>query len=378
MHRIRLEWRGIIASVPPMKRTLQPKHRGSNEGVRAALKDKSSRTAYRDHAKTSGAKIVDKSCPAPRSLEADTRRLKGRAFNRGKLEGELLARFFAEIGSISGHPDEALVWQVYEWLLVPFSLWPVDFVGLTRHLLDTLSAGGKLDAELRTLLRVIDAPPAEEAGEIMAAFERQIETGKYENLVKCLEKFSEHEARVRSDRALAAEWREIKDRFNVDEYRNAKGIIRRAFSKERNFRDLSFEWGEKKQRFRQVFDAFCHRWNLYGMEKDKPLIMKITVNPTPHGTMIFIPRCWSFDGRRDLAWKEISRLHKAHGAVRQGPKLSAARQEKQREKEDAKNWTAVAKTLGLRGDKLEAFVLRKLGKDLRTDRSYLRRLKDSS
>lgn len=359
-----------------MKRTLQPKHQGLDVGVRAASKDKGSRTTYRDRAKTSGAKIVDKSRPAPRSLELDTKRLEGRAFNRGKLEGELLARFFEERRWISGHPDEALVWRVYEWLLVPFSLWPVDFVGLARHLLDALSADKKLDAELRTLLRVIDAPPAKEAGEIMAAFERQIETGEYENLVKCLEKFNEHEARVRSDRVLAAEWREIKERFDVDKYRNPKGIIRRAFSKERNFRDLRFEWSEKKQRFRQVFDAFCHRWNLYGMEKDKPLIMKITVNPTPHGTMIFIPRCWSFDGRRDLVWKEITRLHKAHGAARQGPKLSAARQEKQREKEDAKDWTAIAKTLGLRGDKREAFVLKKLGKDPRTDRSYLRRLKE--
>jgi len=158
--------------------------------------------------------------------------------------------------------------------------------------------------------------------------------------------------------------------------RNAKGIIRRAFSKERNFRDLRFEWSEKKQRFRQVFDAFCHRWNLYGMEKDRPLIMKITVNPTPHGTMIFIPRCWSFDGRRDLAWKEISLLHKAHGAARQGPKLSAARQQKQREKEAAKYWVAVAQSLQLRGDRREEFVLKKLGKDPRTDRSYLRRLKN--
>lgn len=170
-----------------MKRTLQPKHRGLNAGVRAASKDKGSRTTYRDRTKTSGAKIVDKSRPAPRSLEVDTKRLEGRAFNRGKLEGELLARFFEESRWISGHPDEALVWRVYEWLLVPFSLWPVDFVGLARHLLDALSAGGKLDAELRTLLRVIDSPPAEEAGDKRGPAREAAGKGRREGLDCCRE-----------------------------------------------------------------------------------------------------------------------------------------------------------------------------------------------
>lgn len=49
------------------------------------------------------------------------------------------------------------------------------------------------------------------------------------------------------------------------------------------------------------------------MEKDKPLLMKVSVNPTPYGTLIFVPRTWSFDARRDLDWGAITRLHRAAG-----------------------------------------------------------------
>ena len=40
--------------------------------------------------------------------------------------------------------------------------------------------------------------------------------------------------------------------------------------------------------------------NLYGMEKGKPLLQKLSVNLTPFDTMIFIPACWSFDYHPDL------------------------------------------------------------------------------
>ncbi len=36
------------------------------------------------------------------------------------------------------------------------------------------------------------------------------------------------------------------------------------------------------------------------MRGDEPLLMKLSVNITPHGTMIFIPAYWSFDAKRDV------------------------------------------------------------------------------
>jgi len=123
---------------------------------------------------------------------------------------------------------------------------------------------------------------------------------------------------------------------------------------ERNFRpsDWKFSWGTEAQRFQNVFDAFCHRWNLYGMERkktsnfklqtsgkpqnsnlkenanaaeeseDRPLLLKLSVNLTPFSTMIEVPKYWSFDPKRDLKWGAVTKLHRMREVPRQGPKLS--------------------------------------------------------
>lgn len=340
------------------------------------------KTVYPIRSRPSGAKNVDK-LTAPvasaqrthqRDLAADTALVTGRAFAQGKAEKELLARFHQLGEVISTSPKETQIWRVYDWLLVPYSLWPIDLVGVAKHLLGRIEAKRAIDEDCIALIDTLAEPPGKDARDTMTKFERQIAAGSYDNLVKQLEKFSELEARLGEEAEAKLAWKNICSRFDVAKYRNVRGIIRRRFSSERNFRDLRFKWTTKKERFRTVFDAFCHRWNLYGVEHDKLLIMKITVNPTPHGTMLFIPKFWSFDPHRDLAWGEISRLHKAHGAARQGPKLSLSRQEKQLEKIKARQLEANARTKGLRGDAKNAFILKGLRKDPRTDFSYIKRL----
>jgi len=70
-----------------------------------------------------------------------------------------------------------------------------------------------------------------------------------------------------------------------------------------------------------LFDAMCYRWRLYGMEKDRPLLLKVSVNPTPHGTMIVIPRYLSLDPHRDLDWKLIGRLQSVPGSGEAGAEI---------------------------------------------------------
>ncbi len=45
--------------------------------------------------------------------------------------------------------------------------------------------------------------------------------------------------------------------------------------------DWSFRWKSPGDRFRAVFDVFCQRWNICGMERGKPLLLKFTANLTP-------------------------------------------------------------------------------------------------
>ena len=147
-------------------------------------------------------------------------------------------------------------------------------------------------------------------------------------------------------------------------------------SLERNFRERgwAFDWSDDRSRFHLHFDAFCYRWKLYGMEHDRPLLLKNSINPTPHGTMIVIPRHWSLDPRRDLDWPLINRLHRSRGAKKQGPKLSPGRIAKLDEARQVQKAWAAGRKKGLKGDKLHDFICEALKHDSRSDASWWKRL----
>ena len=109
-------------------------------------------------------------------------------------------------------------------------------------------------------------------------------------------------------------------------------------------------------------------------EADKPLLLKLTVNVTPYGTMMMVPKYWSFDPKRDLKWGAVTRLHRMREVKRQGPKLSAGRSARRTEAERAKALWEEASRAGLKGEKRKQWVMGRLGWDARTDESRLRRL----
>jgi hypothetical protein len=139
-------------------------------------------------------------------------------------------------------------------------------------------------------------------------------------------------------------------------------------------KEWPFRWATKSERFHSVFDVFCQRWNLYGMEGDKPLLLKLTANLTPHGTMIFVPAYWSFDPKRDINWKAITKLHRARGVTKQGAKLSTNQRLQREEARHARRWWAAAKRNGLKGEARKSWVMQKLKWDSRNDERTLRRL----
>ena len=156
--------------------------------------------------------------------------------------------------------------------------------------------------------------------------------------------------------------------------RNGKRIIRRSVVAERGFRpDWDLNWHEPGARFQAVFDVFCHRWNLYGMAGDQPLLLKLTVNLTPHGTMIVIPSWWSLDHTRDLNWPEIKKLHNARVLSKQGAKLTRNQMEQAAEAEKAARLDAEARAKGLKGERRAEWVMKQL-RWATTDSRKLRRV----
>ena len=271
-------------------------------------------------------------------------------------------------------PNSADVWNVYSWLLVPLSLWPVDFEGLAKHIVGALKLEKLLGEDFDFFLRLIDRPPAEQTQSAVGAFEHNIEAGSYDALLLHPEKFKESEADLKHDVELSRCWHQLTTKFKVESFQNARGVIRRRMSQERNFRDgWEFEWQDERKRFFVLFDAFCHRWKLYGMQHNTPLLLKVSVNPTPHGTMIVIPRHISLDPTRDLDWKTIGKLHRCHGVRRQGPAFSKGRMEKRGHSLQAKRlWEAAGKS-GLTGEARYASVSKQMGR-AQGDYSWLKRL----
>jgi hypothetical protein len=286
----------------------------------------------------------------------------------------LLKRFHRARKKIDAHSRGVLVWRVREWLLTPYSLWPVDIRGLAEHLLGTIENDQPLDGDLELLLRFLGSSPKSETQDAVGTFEHCVARGDYDRLIRCPEKFSAQEAVLQFDPNLVRAWNRLKAAFATEKYANKGGVIRRRMSEERNFRrDWDFNWKQRKARFQVLFDAFCYRWQLYGMERDKPLLLKVTVNPTPHGTMIMIPRLWSLDCDRDLNWTAIGRLHRSHGAGRQGRKMSTNRIAMYAEAVQIARHENEGRASGLKGEKLTNFILGRMGKAPGTDESWIKR-----
>ena len=211
---------------------------------------------------------------------------------------------------------------------------------------------------------------------MISEYEQRVKAGSYEMLIAAQHKFDWLEGELGKNLELRADWEEIKGLFEVKRHQNASGVIRRRLAQERNFRPVDWKYSRatEEQRFQNVFDVFCHKWDLYGMEGDKPLLLKLTVNITPHGTIIMIPRYWSLDPKRDLKWGAITRLHRMRGVQRQGPKLSAGRVERRQESERARELWGEATEAGLKGQRRIDWVMGRMGWDARTDESRLRRI----
>ena len=187
---------------------------------------------------------------------------------------------------------------------------------------------------------------------------------------------AQNELAISTDPQLRRQWARIKASFNVQVWRDHKGVIRRTMSAERNLRlSFSVNLRRREEVFRAAFDAFCLRWNLYGMQNDEPLPLKLAVNITPYGTMIHIPAYWSFDPKRDIRWEAIARLHRARVPGRQGSALAENLADRMRRAKKLPHLDKEVLRLGLKGEKKHEFLCAGLGWDPRTSPKRLSRLR---
>ena len=305
--------------------------------------------------------------------DADFACLASQAYGRVEWSGSLLRRCH----SLKRRDEERFkaIEPLYRWLLVPISLWPFDIQKVLAAALKERVTTSRSVFSL--LLDVLPPTPDENAIRTTTAHEHDVQAGRYEHLVKVAEaKFSAEKQELSASKELRADWRSIKTAFPVHEFADHKGVIRRTMVSERNLtRGFDLDWSDPAKRFQAIFDAFCAKWNLYGMQKDKPLLLKLSVNLTAYGTMIFIPAYWSIDFKRDLDFRAISRLHSARVPHRQGPAIAENKRQRRAMARKLDALDAELKRLGLSGERKRQFLCKGLGRHPDTDSKYFARLR---
>ena len=261
------------------------------------------------------------------ALARDLTEMQKRAYHMGEWTEPVIRRYHALVAADT-HPDAPTLQALYAWLFVPPTLWPFNVLDVLTGCLDILASGQLLPTRLTLLAGLLPPLPDETVCAAVAEHEHQVQSGTYEHLVTTPAKFRQNEEALRANPHWQHDWAQIKQAFRVRAYQDAKGIIRRRMGAERNLRP-GFHVNPRRAKdvFAAAFDAFCLRWNLYGMQGDEPLLLKLAVNVTPYGTMIHIPAYWSFDPKRDIRWDVINDIHRLRVSGRQGATLAANRVE---------------------------------------------------
>jgi hypothetical protein len=310
-----------------------------------------------------------------KALDLDLKKLKARAYDRAEWAGEVLRRYHSAIQNLDGGVAQPLR-ALYNWMFVPPTLWPFNVQDVLADCLAVLEKGKRLNVRHRLLIDLLPEPPDETICAAVASHELRVQKGTYENLVKTQAKYSQNELAIRNDPELRRRWARIKAAFNVQAYCDHKGVIRRTMTAERNLRpSFSVNVRRREDVFRAAFDAFCLRWNLYGMQHDEPLLLKLAVNLTPYGTMIHIPAYWSFDPKRDIRWDTIASLHRVRVPGRQGSALAEGLAERMKAARKLRRLDMEVHRLGLKGEKKHEFLCAGLGWDARTSPKRISRLR---
>jgi hypothetical protein len=310
-----------------------------------------------------------------KALDLDLKKLNARAFDRAEWAEGVLRRYHAATPNLDG-VDAQRLRALYNWMFVPPTLWPFNVQDVLEDGLAALDKGKGLNSRHRLLIDLLPNPPDDTICDAVAGHEHHVQKGMYENLVKTQAKYSQNELAIKTDPELRRQWARIKAVFNVQAYRDHKGVIRRTMSAERNLRpSFSVNLRRREDVFRAAFDAFCLRWNLYGMQNDDPLLLKLAVNITPYGTMIHIPAYWSFDPKRDIRWDAIASLHRARVPGRQGSALAENLADRMKAAEKLPHLDNEALRRGLKSEEKHEFLCIGLNWDPRTSPKRISRLR---
>ncbi|MFN7138190.1 MAG: hypothetical protein ACK4UN_02505 [Limisphaerales bacterium] len=287
-----------------------------------------------------------------------------------------LHKFLEVIDHVENHEHMILM---LEWFENAHTLRPADFKGIAEYICKLIKEGKPLPPQLIAALKNYSVLPGKKIQRHIISTERVVEKGDYDRYISPTgrKKFRIADRETRKNPVILAALADFRARN--PEFATAKKMRRRTMSMERNFKPKEFYFVPTPEGLALLeLDSLCYLHSLFGLDDfcHTPLLQKVSVNATPHGILIFIPRYWSFDYSRDLNLKEINKLIKAWEMPRQGETLSSLRVDGNVKARITFEAYEEAGKRGLQGEERMRYALEKAG--LRQDmeeRSFFRILK---
>ncbi|MFN7141474.1 MAG: hypothetical protein ACK4UN_19265, partial [Limisphaerales bacterium] len=301
----------------------------------------------------------------PQTLETDQEYQKAKkelekfGFHQKEKIGELFPTVYLMMKSPRYKPYHHYLRTAWEWFLIASSIWPGEFIPIVTHLVELIRKGKPLPPAMILIMKFANHFPPLEMRLMAARRQQKAHNGEYEDLLNDNEKFVLREEEVQVDPELQKSWEMMKAVFDMASFENDIGVVRRYPVSERGFRlGWKFDPNDPESMMRTALTLLSHPYDLYGFQKDIPLIAKFTANPSAFGTIMLSPKYQATDLARDLNRKTFGEFPKGYGSARKGAKSLAAKRERENEAIRAYSASLRAAELGLKGKERLKYIIK--------------------
>ena len=295
-------------------------------------------------------------------LQSDLDHVEALAFKRMNILKNCLNR----VHVLRADPQHAAHYEVLDQLRAllrrAYTLYADDFKGVTDHVCEEIKAGRSIHPALLAGLKHFSHVQTDSVHDIIAACEWNQSKGDFDDFLtpKGKDKARAAQERFDANPEANADLEAFKARH--PEFAKKRGVLTRTLMMERNRKPDDFKFENTPDGLAQFeLNGLAFKWTLWGLEKGKMLLHKLTVTVSPWGIDIFIPRFWSLDWKRDLNWKAILKFLLGWGNERQGEKRHLSQMEAKARNKRIYLAYEEGKATGKQGDELQRYVEEKVG-----------------